>query len=61
MNDDWQELDQPLRHAHTHSYVGTAQAGAPPLRLAGAPPLRLAGADDEAAVSAEPHIVRGID
>ncbi|MET7389870.1 hypothetical protein ACFYPT_35805 [Streptomyces sp. NPDC005529] len=54
MNDDWQELDQPLRHAHAHSYVGgTAQAGAPPLRLA--------GADDEAAISAEPHIVRGID
>ncbi|WP_263972727.1 hypothetical protein [Streptomyces aureocirculatus] len=26
-----------------------------------APPLRLAGADDEAAVAAEPHIVRGID
>lgn len=54
MNDDWHELDRPLRHAHTPRYVGGAGQ-------IGAPPLRLAGADDDAAVSAEPHIVRGID
>ncbi|MFE7467933.1 hypothetical protein ACFU6R_28015 [Streptomyces sp. NPDC057499] len=50
MNDDSQESQQPLRHAHSHL-----------LRGAAAPPLRLAGADDEASVTTESHIVRGID
>ncbi|WP_181383577.1 hypothetical protein [Streptomyces sp. NWU339] len=54
MNDDSRERDRPLRYAHTPSCVGLTAC-------AGAPPLRLAGADDDAAVAAEPHVVRGID
>ncbi|MCQ4208846.1 hypothetical protein [Streptomyces longispororuber] len=51
MNDDAQRSDKTPGHPH---------GGGRPAR-AGAPPLRLAGADDDAAVTAEPHIVRGID
>lgn len=54
MNDDAQEHKRPLRHAHSPHRVGL-------MAHVGAPPLRLAGADDDAAVAAEPHIVRGID
>lgn len=54
MNDDAQELNQLLRHAPTSSYVGLTTR-------AGAPPLRLAGSDDDVVVTADPHIVRGID
>ncbi|MGW7276282.1 hypothetical protein ACWGH5_37995 [Streptomyces sp. NPDC054864] len=54
MNDDAQELNQQLRHAPTSSYVGL-------MARAGAPPLWLAGSDDDVVVTADPHIVRGID
>lgn len=61
---DSQELTQPIRHVHFHAYGHTyarARAyGCFPVS-AGAPPLQLPGADDDAAVAADPHIVRGID
>jgi hypothetical protein len=59
---DAQELTQPIRHIHTygHAYARARAYGCVPVS-AGAPPLRLPGADDDAAVAADPHIVRGID
>ncbi|MFI6475172.1 hypothetical protein ACIBL5_33505 [Streptomyces sp. NPDC050516] len=51
MNDHSYELDQPLRKAGRTGLTERADT----------PPLRLAGADDDASVTAEPHIVRGID
>ncbi|MCX4554399.1 hypothetical protein OG204_35700 (plasmid) [Streptomyces sp. NBC_01387] len=66
MNDDPQNLTQPIRHIHAyaHTYSPTyahVRAHGRPSASVGAPPLRLPGADDDAAVAADPHIVRGID
>ena len=51
MNEHTRKLSQPLREADHTGLTGRGDA----------PPLRLAGADDDASVTADPHIVRGID